>query len=358
MEWIITQLNMAGKVFVGLALPMLLTSILLTGVLLLVESVLRARVRASLRYWLATCVLAYLILTPLLSLRPPSTHGPAGQGCPNAMLRVWEFSTVYAEGLPDPVAPLPPAAIDSQPQAAGPHGVPAPTPVPAGHTGAPPRETPRGGTPDALLSQPATGLSHVTLAGVGERSYALTWQGAAFLLWLIGAALTGAVLIGRALAACRRVDRTLAANHLMNDILLYCRKRMGIKGPIRLRIGEEGTSPVVCGLVNPVIVVPRNLAPTLGSRHLRDVLFHELAHVKRHDLWVNLAQNILQVVYFYNPLLLVINAVIRRLREEAADEKVLDTIGDADHAYARRLAEVATLATKPPTPNLNLIAVA
>jgi beta-lactamase regulating signal transducer with metallopeptidase domain len=116
--------------------------------------------------------------------------------------------------------------------------------------------------------------------------------------------------------------------------------------------------PVLCGLIRPVIVVPRNLAPTLGSRHLRDVLFHELAHVKRHDLWINLAQNILQVLYFYNPLLLVINAVIRRLREEAADETVLDTIGDADHSYAQRLADVATLATKPPTSSLNLIAVA
>jgi beta-lactamase regulating signal transducer with metallopeptidase domain len=186
----------------------------------------------------------------------------------------------------------------------------------------------------------------------------LTWQGAAFLFWLTGAAIMGGVLIRRAVVACKRVDRTLAANHLMNDILTYCRKRMGIRGPIRLRIGEEGIAPVVCGLISPVIVVPRNLAPTLGSRHLRDVLFHELAHVKRYDLWVNLAQNVLQVLYFYNPLLLVINAVIRRLREEAADETVLDTVGDADHAYAQRLAEVATLATKQPAPSLNLIGVA
>jgi beta-lactamase regulating signal transducer with metallopeptidase domain len=177
-------------------------------------------------------------------------------------------------------------------------------------------------------------------------------------LWLTGATITGGVLIRRAWTACKCVDKTLAANHLMNDILVYCRNRMGVRPPVRLRIGAEGTAPVVCGLVSPVIVVPRNLAPTLGSRHLRDVLFHELAHVKRHDLWVNLAQNVLQVLYFYNPLLLVINAVIRRLREEAADETVLDTIGDADHSYTQRLAEVATLAVKPPTPSLNLIAVA
>lgn len=317
MEWIITQVNVMGEVFVRLALSMLISSTALAALVLLVEFVLRARVRASLRYWLVTCVLAYLVLTPLLSLSPPSTHWPSG-------------TAAYASPLP----------------------------APASHPGTPAGDTAPVETGTAPLSQPATEDAQTTWAGVGEQPCTLTWQGVAFLFWLTGAALMGGVLIRRALTACKRVDNTLAANHLMNDILVYCRKRMGIQGPVRLRIGEEGTAPVVCGLVSPVIVVPRNLAPTLGSRHLRDVLFHELAHVKRHDLWVNLAQNVLQVLYFYNPLLLAVNAVIRRLREEAADETVLDTIGTGDHAYTQRLAEVATLATKPSAPSLNVIAVA
>ena len=330
MEWIIIQVNRAGEAFIGLALPMLLTSTLLAVLVLLVEAVLRARVRAGLRYWLVTCVLAYLVLTPLLSLSPPSTHWPSG-------------TAAYAKGFPDATSRV---------------GGSNPTPAPASHTGTAAGDPAPADARNAPLPRPAIGQSQTTTVGVGEQPRTLTWQGAAFLLWLTGAVLIGVVLTARALAACKRVDNALAANHLMNDILVYCRKRMGIRGPIRLRIGEEGTAPVVCGLVSPVIVVPRNLAPTLGSRHLRDVLFHELAHVKRHDLWINLAQNVLQVVYFYNPLLLVINAVIRRLREEAADETVLDTIGDADHAYTQRLAEVATLAVKPPAPSLNLIAVA
>ncbi len=148
------------------------------------------------------------------------------------------------------------------------------------------------------------------------------------------------------------------ANNLMNDILLYCRHRMGITGKVRLKVGPADIRPSVCGLLYPVIIVPRNLAPTLGSRHLRDVLFHELAHIKRHDLWVNLAQNILQVVYFYNPLILLVNAAIRRLREEAADEEVLETIGDPDHLYRQRLAEVETITIKDPPPSFHLIGIA
>jgi beta-lactamase regulating signal transducer with metallopeptidase domain len=98
--------------------------------------------------------------------------------------------------------------------------------------------------------------------------------------------------------------------------------------------------------------------PKLGSRHLRDVLFHELAHVKRHHLWVNLAQNIVHVLYFFIPFLWVASAVLRRLREEAADESVCETVAAGDQDYAQRLADVARLPLKHPNADLTLIGVA
>jgi bla regulator protein BlaR1 len=167
-----------------------------------------------------------------------------------------------------------------------------------------------------------------------------------------------AIVIRKALLASRYVDRSPAANFLMADILKYCRKRMGVKGNVTLRTSEEGTRPVVCGLVEPVIVVPKDLVPKLGSRHLRDVLFHELAHVKRYDLWVNLGQNIVHVLYFYNPFLWIASAVLRRLREEAADESVCETVASGDEAYTQRLADVARLPLKHPSTDVTLIGVA
>lgn len=305
MEWMFEQVNTFGKAFVGLAFPVLLGSAALIGLVLLVELALRKKVRATLRYWLVVFVLVYLLLTPLLSLSPPSPRWPAG-------------NAAYA----DPT-----------------------TTTAAEHTRAP-------------LFQPPTGQSQTTSAGVGERPRMLTWQGGVFVLWLVGLGVMSAVLIRRAVVACKCVTASPAANFLMTDILSYCRKRMGVGGTIGLKISDEGTKPVVCGLFKPVIVVPRNLVPTLGSRHLRDVLFHELAHVRRHDLWLNLAQNVVQVLYFYNPFLWIANAVIRRLRDEAADEAVLETVGDADRSYARRLADVARLPITHPPSNLNLIGVA
>jgi bla regulator protein blaR1 len=296
MGFMLEQLNTMGQAFVEFAGPMLIESAVLIGLVLLVEFALRAKVRAALRYWLVTAVVVYLAVTPFLSLLPPSNFLPAGNAA-----------------FADPS-----------------------THLAAAHTRTP-------------LSRPITGHSETTSVGVEESPPMLTWQGSALLLWLGGVVVMTAVVIRRAVTANRSIERSREANLLMNDIMLYCRKRMGIKGPVRLRIRGEGTKPAVCGLVAPIVVVPRNLAPTLGSRHLRDVIFHELAHVKRHDLWVNLGQNIVQVLYFYNPLLWVANKVIRRIREEAADEAVLETVAQRNHDYSRRLADVAglTLAKRP-----------
>jgi len=88
------------------------------------------------------------------------------------------------------------------------------------------------------------------------------------------------------------------------------------------------TSPAVCGLFRPVILVPQDLAPIFGASHLRAVLMHELAHIKRGDLWVNLAQTLLQIIYFYSPFVWLGNAIIRRVREHAVDEATLVAMGD------------------------------
>ena len=47
-----------------------------------------------------------------------------------------------------------------------------------------------------------------------------------------------------------------------------------------------------------------------GTEQLRTILLHELAHIKRGDLWISFGQTVLQIFYFYCPLLWLSNAVI------------------------------------------------
>ncbi len=96
---------------------------------------------------------------------------------------------------------------------------------------------------------------------------------------------------------------------------------------------------------------------SLSPSQLRAVLLHELAHIKRGDLWVNFAQTVLQIIYFYNPLLWVANCIIRRVREQAVDEMVLVAMGEKAQQYPQTLVNVAKLAFKRPALSLRLIGV-
>ena len=183
----------------------------------------------------------------------------------------------------------------------------------------------------------------------------MTWQGAVFLAWLSAMLVIVLLFIRRALSARKLVAEAKKANGLMEDALVHCCKCMAVKTKVGLKVAADGTSPAVCGLFRPTILVPQNLAPTLGSRHLRAVLLHELAHIKRGDLWVNLAQSLVLIFYFYNPLVWIIGFIVRKVREQAVNEKVRAVMGEKAPWYAETLANVAKLGLKRPGLGLYMI---
>jgi beta-lactamase regulating signal transducer with metallopeptidase domain len=194
-----------------------------------------------------------------------------------------------------------------------------------------------------------------TEAGATAALPPVTWQGALLLGWLVAILLMALIFIQRALSTRKLVANAKKANGLMEDALVHCCKCMDIKTKVGLRVAADGTSPAVCGLFRPTILVPENLAPTLGSRHLRAVLLHELAHIKRGDLWVNFGQRLIQIVYFYTPLVWIIGLVMRKLREHAVNEEVRMVMGERAPWYAETLAGVAKLGLKRPGLGLCMI---
>lgn len=112
---------------------------------------------------------------------------------------------------------------------------------------------------------------------------------------------------------------------------------------VRLLVTAKPISPALCGLVHPVIVLPEVLANNSVPSQVRAVLLHELAHLKRGDLWVNSLQSLLQVVYWWHPLFWLANARIGRVREEAVDDRVVSALGEESPGYAPTLLEVARL---------------
>src|SRR5919202_149761 len=61
--------------------------------------------------------------------------------------------------------------------------------------------------------------------------------------------------------------------------------QLGLSRRPALVLTDGVGAPFVCGLLRPALVLPRGLMAELGADRWREVVLHELAHLKRRDLW-------------------------------------------------------------------------
>ena len=90
-----------------------------------------------------------------------------------------------------------------------------------------------------------------------------------------------------------------------------------------LRISERLAAPVAFGVLHPTILMPATNLARFSERELKVILAHELAHFRRGDLWVNWAQILLQAIWWFNPLLWMLNTALRKAREDCCDDLLL-----------------------------------
>ncbi len=340
MNAILEYINITGHWFVEHAFAVLIQSSLLIVILLLADLLLRRKVRAVFRYWIWMLVLAKLILPGSLT-SPVSLGHLVGDRLQLVNIAAIEEKTRAKQSQSQTTPPL---LIWPMTEKL--------TNTTAGSSL--PFTEPFLGTTDPIAESVVARSVHTPTAPAifTTTMVALTWQGIIFVTWLIVVLTMALLVLQRAMFIKGLVRQASAANRLMNEELQYCRERMRVRCKVDLKVSVNATSPAVCGLFRPVILLPRNLGPTLGSSHLRTVLMHELAHVKRGDLWINMLQAALQIVYFYNPLLWFANAIIRRVREQAVDETVLVAMGPRAQQYPETLLNVARLAFARPALSL------
>ena len=106
----------------------------------------------------------------------------------------------------------------------------------------------------------------------------------------------------------------------------------GIRRTVRIQFGLSKSMPMTCGILRPQLRLPLE-ASTWEPSHLRTVLLHELAHVKRHDVLTQLLVKLTCAVYWFNPLVWIVSRRIELEREKACDDLVLAKgVQPADYA--------------------------
>lgn len=165
------------------------------------------------------------------------------------------------------------------------------------------------------------------------------WQPYALLVWLAGTGMF-ALRLGVGVEASRRFGRgRRPLPEAWLKTVVEVAGRVGIKAP-RVFVADGAIEAVAVGLLRPMVLIPAAWLGRVPPEVLEAVLAHELAHLRRHDLWVNLLQRCVEAALFYHPAVWWLSRRVRVEREYCCDETAaLAVSGRA--AYARALEFVA-----------------
>lgn len=99
--------------------------------------------------------------------------------------------------------------------------------------------------------------------------------------------------------------------------------RIGLSGKVRILQSSKISVPAVVGLFRPVILLPLAMLGSLSTEQVEAILMHELYHLRRNDQYINLLQNVLEILFFFHPATWWISRRIREEREKCVDEWVV-----------------------------------
>src|SRR5436190_5655001 len=207
---------------------------------------------------------------------------------------------------------------------------------------------PQASEQDPKPAPPVVPTAHATIpptSAAGETEpvrWRLTpdWTTLVVPVWLSG---VGAVLILLAVGMARimwldRVTRPVEDEAwlvLVDELSL----KLGLTRHIRLLQATGPAMPMTWGIRRPAILLPAE-ADSWTAERRRDVLLHELAHVKRHDFLIQLVAGVACAVYWFHPMVWLAATRLREERERACDDHVLRA-GATPSAYASHLLEIA-----------------
>jgi len=128
-------------------------------------------------------------------------------------------------------------------------------------------------------------------------------------------------------------------------------RRMGMRRAVRVLVSALPDGPGVAGWIRPVILLPAATILNLAADQLEAILAHEIAHLRRYDDVVNLAQSVIETVLFYHPVVWWVSNRIRHERELCCDDLAVRASGNA-LCYARALTALERLRVSPPSLSL------
>lgn len=195
----------------------------------------------------------------------------------------------------------------------------------------------------ALGAAPASELTAETL-GEATSEQAFAWPSLLMGLW---ASVAGALLIALG-ASIHRTERRLSSAQALDDASeARLRRLLPRQSTVRFLRSAAVSSPAAWGVRDKRVVLPIGLEDELDDAQLAWVLRHELAHHQRGDLWMSVLQRVVQIIWWFHPLLWWWQSRIELARECACDEAAARRLRNDSRPAATALLAVASRPSAP-----------
>jgi len=159
------------------------------------------------------------------------------------------------------------------------------------------------------------------------------------LAWLLGAMALGGYVAVRNFNLWRTIkhERPVTDSEIL-DLLEDCKMQMNVQTIVGVIVTDRVKSPALFGFVRPRLLLPQGLIEALDFEELHYVFLHELAHLKRRDIYLGWLVSLLQVMHWFNPLIWFAMRRMRTDQELACDGLALSTMNtDEPSKYGRTI---------------------
>lgn len=112
-------------------------------------------------------------------------------------------------------------------------------------------------------------------------------------------------------------------NDEISGIFQQVKKELGIRSQVRFYENCQMITPMLCGLIKPVVLIPKI---DLTKEEWRFVFLHELIHLRRRDLWWKTATVVANAIHWFNPFAYYVFRNMDKSCEQACDEVALSMI--------------------------------
>ena len=209
----------------------------------------------------------------------------------------------------------------------------------------PPNEIPDAATGDLLAATPEVAAGSETLTA---------WLATLVAGWLLGVTALSLRLIFTLLQVSHLRNRnTSSAPAPLIDRVEKLAHRLRVSRPVRLAQSTLVEVPTVIGAAKPLILLPASAMTGLSAEQLDAILAHEIAHIRRHDYFVNLIQTMIETLLFYHAAVWWLSGRIRQERENCCDDVASD-VCENPMRYAEALVRMEEL--RSPTGSLVMAA--